>query len=157
MEKLRNLWESEDEMSKQIDYIISNFNGKETPTLNFTKYSLSSETIEDLKSGDFNHFIDGLVNYYKVIYDDKEFCKSFEQIFRTGHPITLDDLLTDDDRNQYKALYQKNYAYLYQIKTVLSEYYKSPIGIEKDFFEKLAFTFGLKPSKSELLKVALEE
>ena len=60
LEKLRNLWESEDEMSKQIDYIISNFNGKETPTLNFTKYSLSSETIKDLKSGDFNHFIDGL-------------------------------------------------------------------------------------------------
>lgn len=79
LEKLRNLWESEDEMSKQIDYIISNFNGKETPTLNFTKYSLSSETIKDLKSGDFYHFIDGLVNYYKVIYDDKEFCKSFEQ------------------------------------------------------------------------------
>lgn len=158
LEKLRNLWESEDEMSKQIDYIISNFNGKETPTLNFTNYSLSSETIKDLKSGDFNHFIDGLVNYYKVIYDDKEFCKSFEQIFRTGHPITLDDLLTDEERERYKkTLYNRSYASLYQIKTLLSDYYKRKIGSEQEFFESLAFTFGLKPSRWRLLKDSLAD
>ena len=145
-------------MSKQIDYIISNFNGKETPTLNFTKYSLSSETIKDLKSGDFNHFIDGLVNYYKVIYDDKEFCKSFEQIFRTGHPITLDDLLTDEERERYKkTLYNRSYASLYQIKTLLSDYYKRKIGSEQEFFESLAFTFGLKPSRWRLLKDSLAD
>ena len=157
LEKLRNLWESEDEMSRQIDYIISNFNGKEAPTLNFTKYSLSFETIKDLKSGDFYHFIDGLVNYYKVIYDDKEFCKSFEQIFRTGHPITLDDLLTDEERKQHKTLYNRSYASLYQIKTLLSDYYKRKIGSEQEFFESLAFTFGLKPSRWRLLKESLAD
>lgn len=156
LEKLRNLWESEDEMSKQIDYIISNFNGKETPTLNFTKYSLSSETIKDLKSGDFNHFIDGLVNYYKIIYDDKEFCKSFEQIFRTGHPITLDDLLTNEDRERYKKLYTHTRSHLYKIKALLSDHDKR-IGSEQEFFEYLAFTFGLKPSKWKLLKESLAD
>lgn len=156
LEKLRNLWESEDEMSKQIDYIISNFNGKETPTLNLTKYSLSSETIKDLKSGDFNHFIDGLVNYYKIIYDDKEFCKSFEQIFRTGHPITLDDLLTNEDRERYKKLYTHTRSHLYQIKALLSDHDKR-IGSEQEFFEYLAFTFGLKPSKWKLLKESLAD
>lgn len=157
LEKLRNLWESEDEMSKQIDYIISNFNGKEIPTLNFTKYSLSSETIKDLKSGDFYHFIDGLVNYYKVIYDDKEFCKSFEQTFRTGHPITSDDLLTDEDRERYKTIYTHTRSHLYQIKTLLSDHDKRKVGSEQEFFEYLAFTFGLKPSKWKILKESLAD